>query len=266
MTKAALGFAFALPFLLAGWLSPHDPRRQYREYAGRPPHCGSPCFALGTDEFGRDVLSRLLHGGRVSLAVGLGASFVAAALGGLLGAVAGYSGGWPDRLLCLPMHLLLGLPWIYLLLALRAALPLSLPPEGALVPVMLVLAVAGCAAPFRICRQTVRGALAAEAVAVSLGLGASRWYVLRRHLWPAALPALQAQWLTLFPGFVVAEVSLSFLGLGIGDPGVSWGSLLASLRQYPVLVSHWWMFSPALALAMLLSLLPAPRLGWRGRE
>jgi peptide/nickel transport system permease protein len=263
--RIPLLIAYAVPFALAGWLSPHDPRQQYREYASLPPQCGNPCFLLGTDEFGRDVLSRLLHGGRLSLTVGLGASTLAVTLGGLLGGIAGYFGGWLDRLLALPMHLLLGLPWLYLLLAARAALPLSLPAEGALLLMMLLLAIAGCAVPFRISRATVQAARNSEAVQAAEGLGATHSYLLRAHLWPATIPALGALWLTLFPSFVVAEVSLSFLGLGVADPAVSWGSILSSLKQYPVLVSHWWMYSPAVAMALLLSLLPAPRLGWRQR-
>ncbi len=254
---------FLLPFLLASWVSPHDPRRQYREHPGQPPRCGSPCFALGTDEFGRDVLSRVLHGGRLSLLAGLGASLLAVAIGGLLGGVAGYFGGWVDALAARPMDLLLALPWLYLLLAARAALPLALPSETALFLVMALLAVAGSAAPFRLSRQTVRAARGADAVRAAEGLGASPWYLLRAHLWPAALPALRTQWLALFPAFVLAEVSLSFLGLGIGDPAVSWGATLASLRKYEVLTSQWWMLSPAVVLAAFLGLLPAPRLGWR---
>lgn len=261
--RLALLLAFLLPFALAPWFSPHDPLRQYRDHAAEPPGCGSPCFPLGTDDFGRDVLSRLLHGGRMSLLAGLGASLAAVAIGGLLGVVAGYFGGVVDLLLAWPMDLLLALPWLYLLLAARAALPLSLPAETAVLLLMAMLALTGAGAPFRLSRQTVRAARAGDPVRAAAGLGASSWHLLRTHLWPAALPALRAQWLTLFPAFVLAEVSLSFLGLGAGDPAVSWGSILAPLRQYEVLTEQWWMLTPAAGLAIFLALLPAPRLGWR---
>lgn len=263
MTRAAAAAAFLLFFLLADWLSPHDPRFQYRNHAALAPHCGKPCFLLGTDELGRDVLSRLLHGGRLSLLAGFGAALLASTLGGFLGVAAGYFGGWIDAILSRPVDLLLALPWLYLLLAARAALPLSLPAELALVLLLSLLALAGAAAPFRLSRQVIRAARNSDAVHAALGLGASHWYLLRAHLWPAARPALMAQWLTLFPAFVLAEVSLSFLGLGVGDPAVSWGTILASLRQYSVLTTQWWMFSPAIALALFLAILPAPRLGWR---
>ena len=263
MTRPMLAALFLLPFLGAPWISPHDPLTQYRDHAGSPPGCGDPCFLLGSDEFGRDVLSRLLHGGRLSLIAGLTASLVALTLGGLLGGLAGYFGNWLDSLLSPPMDLLFALPWLYLLLAARAALPLSLPSATALLVLMSLIGLAGAAAPFRLCRHVVRSARQSGPVSAAAGLGASDWYLLRAHLWPAALPALGTQALSLFPAFVLAEVSLSFLGLGAGDPAVSWGSILASLRQYPVLTSQWWMFSPALALALLLALLPAPRLGWK---
>jgi peptide/nickel transport system permease protein len=264
--RSVVSVVFLSLFLLAPWIAPYDPLHQYRDQAGHPPSCGQPCFLLGSDELGRDVLSRLLHGGRLSLFVGLCASALAVCVGGLLGGIAGYFGGWTDQLLSRPVDLLLSLPWLYLLLALRAALPLSLPAETALLLLMLLLALAGAATPFRLSRQVIRAARDGEPVKAARGLGATHWYLLRAHLWPAAVPALRAQALTLFPSFVLAEVSLSFLGLGPGDPAVSWGGILASLRQYSVLTSLWWMFSPAVALAVFLLILPAPRLGWRDTE
>jgi peptide/nickel transport system permease protein len=267
LIRAALALIFLLPYLFADMLSPHDPLRQFRDHAAQPPSCaGELCFPLGTDEFGRDILSRLLHGGRLSLTAGLGASLLAVTLGGLLGCIAGSFGGWIDALLSRPADLLLSLPWLYLLLAARAALPLAMPTEFVLLLLMLLLGLAGAATPFRISRQTVASAKRSGPVKAALGLGASRWHILRAHLLPAARPPLVSCWLTLFPAFVLAEVSLSFLGLGVGDPAVSWGSILASLRQYPVLMSQWWIFSPAVALALFLAILPSGgRLDWRTR-
>jgi peptide/nickel transport system permease protein len=181
-----------------------------------------------------------------------------------LGCIAGYFGGWIDALLSRPVDLLLALPWLYLLLAARAALPLAMPTEAVLLAMMLLLGLAGAATPFRTSRQTVASARHSGPVKAALGLGASRWYILRCHLLPAAGQPLVSCWLTLFPAFVLAEVSLSFLGLGVGDPAISWGSILASLRHYPVLMSQWWIFSPAVALALFLTILPT-RPDWRHR-
>jgi peptide/nickel transport system permease protein len=268
MIRVWLALCFLMPYLLAEWLSPYDPLHQFREHAALPPAscAGVQCFPLGTDEFGRDVFSRLLHGGRLSLLAGLGASLLAIVVGGVLGCTAGYFGGWVDTMLARPVDLLLSLPWLYLLLAARAALPLALPTEFVLLLMMLLLGLAGAATPFRISRQSVAAAKLGAPVQAALGLGATRWYILRAHLLPAARPPLVSCWFTLFPAFVLAEVSLSFLGLGVGDPAVSWGSILASLRQYPVLMSQWWIFSPAVALAVFLAILPSgARLDWRTR-
>lgn len=262
MRQILLGL-YLLPFLLAGWLSPHDPSRQFRDHAGMAPGCSEPCFLLGTDDLGRDVLSRTLHGGRLTLFSAAGASIVAVLAGGLLGGAAGYFGGWIDALLTKPVDLLATLPWLYLLLAIRGVLPLSLPGEWAVPLVMGVLGIAGTGVPFRQARLQVLAAGRSDPVAAAEGLGARPWYLLRAHLIPAAAPALRATWASLFPAFVIAEVSLSFFGLGAGEPAVSWGSVLAELRRYPVLVSEWWLFAPAAALAGLLALLP-PR--WTGVE
>ncbi|MCU0758512.1 MAG: ABC transporter permease [Steroidobacteraceae bacterium] len=247
-------------FVLAPALSPHDPAEQFRDHASRPPSCGSPCFPLGTDELGRDVLSRTLHGGQLSLSAGVGAASLAVLLGGLLGALAGAARRWLDLALSRVVDLLLALPWIYLLIGVRAALPLSVPSDRAYLLTMALLGVLGIGAPFRQARQAVRAARASEPVHAARGLGASERYLLTQHLLPAAVPGLAALWLMLVPGFVLAEVALSFLGLGIGEPAVSWGTVLAQLRDYPVLVSQWWMFAPVLALVAFLALLPVR--GW----
>lgn len=246
---------------LAPWISPHDPAEQYREYASLAPSCGTPCFLLGTDDLGRDVLSRVLHGGRLSLFAGVMAASLAVLLGGLLGALAGTASRWIDGAMSRCMDVLLALPWIYLLIGVRAALPLSLPPGETFLLTMALLGLLGIGAPFRQARQAVRAARASEPVRAARGLGAGSAYLLSRHLLPAALPGLGALWLMLVPTFVLAEVALSFLGLGIGEPAVSWGTVLAQLRQYPVLVSQWWMFAPILALVTFLALLPA-RVSW----
>jgi peptide/nickel transport system permease protein len=252
---AALSLAvFALPFLFAGFLSPHDPNRQFRLFAAHPPSCGEPCFLLGTDDLGRDIFSRTLHGGRLSLAAGLCASLLATLSGGLFGVLAGFLRGWPDRLLSGAFTVCLSLPWVYLLLAVRAAIPLSLHSGLAFVVLMSLLGLAGSGLPFRVARQAVIAARDGDAVQIALGFGAGPAYLVRAHLIPAAVPALGALWTTIFPRFVVAEVSLSFLGLGAGEPSVSWGSLLAPLKLFHVLSSQWWMFAPALLLACCVSL------------
>ena len=236
-------------FFVAGWLTPHDPQQQYREHASIGPMCGNPCFLLGTDSVGRDVLSRTLRGGQLSLLAGLGAASLAILAGGLLGGLSGLRMGWIDEALSRPMEVIAAMPWLYVLLAARAALPFRMAPELILIAMMALLGVAGMSGPFRLARNAARSAMESDWVRAAFGLGLSRSEVFRNHVIPATLPSLKQQWFVLVPQFVIAEVSLSFLGLGVSEPAVSWGTMLSGLREYPVLAGQWWMFAPAVALA-----------------
>lgn len=253
MKRRAAWLALLLgPFVGAAWLSPHAPEQQYREYANQPPRCGEPCFLLGSDGYGRDVWSRTLHGGRASLLAGAGATLVALLLGGVLGAAAGFAPRWGDELLSRPIEVLFSVPWFYLLLALRAALPLSAPGEQVFALTMLTIGVAGLGGPFRLARQKVRQCRQSDAVRAAAGLGVSGGHIFRAHLLPATLGPLGSLGQTLYPQFVLAEVGLSFLGLGGGEGMLSWGSTLAPLREYSVLTRQWWMFAPVVALALVM--------------
>jgi peptide/nickel transport system permease protein len=196
---------------------------------------------LGTDGLGRDQLSRLLYGARVSLLSGLLAASFA-------GGAAGFQGGWLDQLLMRGSELFLALPWLYLLLAVRAFLPLDLAPAGSFFLVIAVLGAVGWAQPARLVRGTVLSSRGRDYVLAAQGFGASRLYVLRRHVLPQALGVALTQLALLVPQYVLAEVTLSFLGLGVAEPVPSWGTMLADLEHYEVLVSYRWMFWPAVLL------------------
>jgi peptide/nickel transport system permease protein len=255
MKSLALLLALSALLLAAPWPAPHDPLTQHRDHASQPPQCGNPCFLLGTDSLGRDVFSRTLHGSRLSLLAGAGATLVALAIGGFLGILAASAGTLVDEILSRPFELLSALPWLYLLLTIRAAIPLGADATTTLLLLFAVVGVAGSGGPFRLARNQARSVLQGEAVAASLGLGASQWHILRHHLLPSTLPALSSHALILAPQFILAEVSLSFLGLGISEPAVSWGAQFAAIRNYTVLVRHWWMFAPVLLLATILHLI-----------
>jgi peptide/nickel transport system permease protein len=139
------------------------------------------------------------------------------------------------------------LPWLYLLFALRAFLPLTVSPLEAFVLVIVVLGTVGWARPARLVRGVVLSAKERDFVRAACGFGASDAYLLRRHILPATSSVLLTQAAILVPQFVLAEMTLSFLGLGVPEPVPSWGNLLANLQQYSVLVSYWWMYLPALA-------------------
>ena len=207
---------------------------------------GERIYLLGSDSYGRDQLSRFLYGGQVSLLAGLLGAGIALFLGLCVGALAGYYGGWRDDLLMRLAELFLALPWLYLLFALRAFLPLAVSPLQAFFLIIAVLGAVGWARPARLIRGVVLSAKERDFVRAARGFGATGGYLLRRHILPEASSVMATQAAILVPQFVLAEMTLSFLGLGVPEPVPSWGNLLSSLQQYSVLVSYWWMYLPAL--------------------
>jgi len=205
-------------------------------------------FLLGTDGFGRDQLSRLLHGARISLFAGLLAASLSLGVGWLLGTLAGFHGGWIDATLMRGAELFLALPWLYLLFAVRAVLPLSVSPAQAVLLLVLVIGLVDWARPARLFRGVVLSARERNYVLAARGFGASDFYLIRRHIAPQTLGLLLTQAALLVPQYILAEVTLSFLGLGVSEPVPSWGNMLAALQRYHVLSSYWWMWVPGLAL------------------
>ncbi|HWZ43913.1 MAG TPA: ABC transporter permease [Candidatus Saccharimonadales bacterium] len=205
-------------------------------------------FLLGTDDYGRDQLSRLLYGGQVSLFAGLLATGLSLGLGAILGCIAGYFGSWPDDVIMRVAEIFMALPWIYLLFALRAFLPLNL---GAGQPFFLLISViglAGWARPSRLVRGVVLSAKQRDFVHAARGFGASNVYILRRHILPEIMGVVLTQAALLISQCILAEITLSFLGLGLGEPAPSWGNMLAGLQKYYVLENCWWMLVSGLAL------------------
>ncbi len=203
-------------------------------------------YLLGTDAYGRDQFSRILYGGQISLLAGVLGTGLTLFFGVLIGATAGYYGGWRDGVLMRAAELFVALPWLYLLFALRAFLPLAVSPIQAFFLIILVIGAVGWARPARLVRGVVLSARERDFVRAARGFGATDGYLLRRHVLPETSSVILTQAAILVPQFVLAEMTLSFLGLGVPEPVPSWGNLLASLQQYSVLVSYWWMYVPAL--------------------
>jgi peptide/nickel transport system permease protein len=205
-------------------------------------------FLLGTDGFGRDQFSRLLHGAQISLFAGLLATALSLGVGWLLGTLAGYYGRWLDAILMRSAELFLALPWLYLLFAVRAMLPLHVSPGQAFLLMVLVIGLVDWARPARLFRGVVLSARERNYVLAARGFGASDLYLIRRHIAPQTFGLLLTQAALLAPQYILAEVTLSFLGLGVSEPVPSWGNMLAELQRYHVLASYWWMWIPGLAL------------------
>jgi len=148
-------------------------------------------------------------------------------------------------------ELFLALPWLYLLFAVRAALPLHISQWQVFLLLISVMGLIGWARPARLIRGVALSAKERNFVLAARGFGASDAYLLRRHVLPQTYAVLLTQITLLVPQYVLAEVTLTFLGLGVGEPMPSWGALLTSLQQYSVLSSYWWMFLPALLLIPL---------------
>jgi peptide/nickel transport system permease protein len=205
-------------------------------------------FLMGSDGFGRDQFSRFLYGGQISMLAGLIAAILSVSIGAFAGGIAGYYGGWIDEVLMRGGELFLALPWLYLLFAVRAALPLHISQWQVFLLLISVMGLIGWARPARLIRGVVLSARERNFVLAARGFGASDAYLLRRHVLPQTYSVMLTQVTLLVPQYVLAEVTLTFLGLGVGEPMPSWGALLSSLQQYSVLSSYWWMFLPALFL------------------
>jgi peptide/nickel transport system permease protein len=220
-------------------------------FVGLDPGAGQPLLLLGADSLGRDILSRLLLGARTTLGVAVLASAGALLLGLLVGGVAGYAGGVIDETLMRLADLVLVLPTIYVVLALRAVLPLVLPPAAVFWLLVVLLTVV--AWPY--VARGVRAIVAAERrrdyalAAVALGAGPVR--ILGRHLLPATTGFLTVQAALLLPAFILAEATLSFVGLGFAPPAASWGVMLQEASNIRAIADFPWLLSPAVAIIVV---------------
>jgi peptide/nickel transport system permease protein len=209
-----------------------------------------PWLPLGGDPLGRDILARLASGARASLGVALAAAVGALVMGALLGAVAGYAGGRLDGLLMRAADFVLVLPAIYVVLALRAAMPLVLSPGQVFWTMAIVLAIAGWPYPARGVRAIVASERRKEYAESAMAIGAGSTRILLRHLLPATTGFLGVQATLLVPAFILAEATLSFVGLGFAEPTASWGLMLQDASRGGALADAPWLLAPAAAIIL----------------
>ncbi|MGH7855555.1 MAG: ABC transporter permease [Candidatus Binatia bacterium] len=215
--------------LLAPLLAPQDPLRQSLDndlvaYSSDHP--------LGTDKLGRDILSRTIYGGRISLLTGVATVLISLAIGVAAGSLSGYLGGWLDLLLMRLVDILMAFPGILLAIALTAVL------GPGLNHVILALCLIGWTGYARLVRGEILSLREREFVQAARGLGAPPRRIIMRHLLPNLLPPLLIQATFGLAAAIVAEGSLSFLGLGVEPPTPSWGSMLNDGRQFLLVAPH----------------------------
>lgn len=215
--------------LLAPVLAPHDPLRQDLDndllaYSAQHP--------LGTDKLGRDVLSRTLYGARISLLTGLATVLLSLAIGLIAGSLSGYFGGWVDLLLMRAVDILMAFPGILLAIAITAVL------GPGLHHVILALCLIGWTGYARLVRGEILSLREREFIQAAHSLGCPPGRIIARHLIPNLLPPLLIQATFGLAAAIVAEGSLSFLGLGVAPPAPSWGSMLNDGRQFLLVAPH----------------------------
>ncbi len=243
--------AIFLATVFAGALAPAPYAKQFRESPNAPPTWK---HFLGTDELGRDVFSRLLYGSRVSLLLAPAAALLATIIAAVVGGVAGYLGGWPERIAMAGTDLSMSLPWLFLLLTVRAVLPLNVPPATSLLITFALLGLLGWAASARVVCAGARSLRNSDFVLQARACGSAGLRVLLRQVLPNLRPVLYAQFLISIPVFILAEANLGVLGLGVAEPLPSWGNLLRGLENWSAVQANPWRVAPLLLLVIVVSL------------
>jgi len=247
VVSLAIIAAFVLAALFAPWLAPADPYEQALRLRFRPPAWlagGSWAHPLGTDRLGRDLLSRILYGARVSLSAGVITVLLASAVGAAIGLAAGYYRGRVDAVLMRITDATMSFPVILLALILAVTVGPSFP------NVVLAIAVILWARYARVIRGQVLALMELDFIAQARIAGAGAWRIITRHLFPNTLNTLIVL-VTLQVGYVIiVEASLSFLGAGIPPPIPAWGTMIAESRDF--ITSAWWAsLFPGLAILLV---------------
>lgn len=257
-------FLFLFAFL-GPVLSPYNPEAQF---LGEPYGPMTRAFPFGTDELGRDVLTRMMWAGRISLVISLFVTFNTILIGMVIGSISGYFGGWIDAIFMRTVDLLLTLPTLPLLLilsamSLRGGLPIELPEflnrffgwiwgmsadhAGNVMILVAILILFGWMGIARLVRGQVLALRNLEYADAARALGASPWRIILRHMIPNSLAPIIVAATFSFGEIIILEAALSFLGFGVQPPSSSWGSLLNNVRDY-MLIQPWRAFVPGMAI------------------
>lgn len=202
-------------------------------------------YLLGADNRGRDLLSRILYGGRVSLSIGLIGVFISFSIGLIFGGISGYYGGWIDNILMRVAEMVMMVPGFYLLLALRAAVPPEFSSVQVYIAIVVILSFIGWAGLARIIRGMCLSLREREFVLAAKSIGLSDFKIIIRHILPHTLSYSIFAVMLSIPGYILGESALSLIGLGIEDPFSSWGLLLKDAMNIVRIRFYPWILIPA---------------------
>jgi len=205
-----------------------------------------PMYLLGTDRMGRDLLSRIIHGARVSMTVGLIGVLLSIMIGSILGTASGYAGGMIDTGIQRVIELLSAFPSIPLWMALAAALPPTWSSIQVYIGITIILSLLGWGGLARQVRGKVMSVRDADYVLAAKSAGAGDFYIIRKCLLPSCYGHIIVTATMAIPGMILGETALSFLGLGIRPPMTSWGVLLEEAQRVTVVLQHPWLLLPAI--------------------
>lgn len=206
----------------------------------------APFFLFGTDRLGRDIFSRIVYGGRVSLFIGFAGVFISFILGCLFGGISGYFGGIADEVIMRIVELLMSIPTIPLWIALSAAVPRSWGIIETYFAITIILGLVGWTGLARVVRGKLMSLKEEEFALAAKAAGASDMRIILKHLLPAFISYLVVHLTLAIPGMILGETTLSFLGLGIQPPAVSWGVLLQGAQDISVVAYNPWVLIPAI--------------------
>ena len=246
-----MGFlvAVTLTCVFANFVAPSY-AHQFRD---EPDDAPSRQHLLGTDDLGRDRFARVLYGTRVSLFLAPAAALLSSLLAVLIGGAAGFLGGWVERTIMSATDLFLSLPWLFLLITVRALLPLNVSPITSVAITFALLGCLGWAAAARVICADARALAQSDFILLARASGSSGLRLLWRQVVPNLRPIVFAQFWISIPVFILTEANLGVLGLGVAEPLPSWGSLLRELQSYSAITGQPWQCVPLILFVVVVS-------------
>jgi peptide/nickel transport system permease protein len=234
--------------LFASGVTHYSYAKQFREVPDAAP---SSSHFFGTDSLGRDLFARVLYGTRVSLLLAPAAALLSTMIAGVFGAFAGLMGGWSEKIVLATADLCLALPLLFVLLALRAFLPLDADPVLSVVATFVLLGLLGWPGSLRVVCAASRNLRNSDFLLQARATGCRPSRILFRHVLPNLRPVLLAQFWISIPVYVLTEATLSMLGLGVMEPLPSWGNLLRGLEDFSIVQANPWRALPLLLLILV---------------